>query len=83
MVEWKKEWKKLALIVGVLLACFYLPVGRARFDRAVLESLHLVKWYAQEHVLLCLIPAFFPDLLFDTIVCNCHETPVLNIERCG
>jgi len=24
-----------------------------------MESLHLVKWYAQEHVLLCLIPAFF------------------------
>jgi uncharacterized membrane protein YraQ (UPF0718 family) len=24
-----------------------------------MEALHLVKWYAQEHVLLCLIPAFF------------------------
>jgi uncharacterized membrane protein YraQ (UPF0718 family) len=24
-----------------------------------MESLHLVKWYAQEHVLLCLVPAFF------------------------
>ncbi len=59
MVEWKREWKKLAIIVGAFLVCFYLPVGRARFDRAVLESLHLVKWYAQEHVLLCLIPAFF------------------------
>jgi uncharacterized membrane protein YraQ (UPF0718 family) len=59
MVDWKKEWKKLAIIVGVFSVCFYLPVGRARFDKAVLESLHLVKWYAQEHVLLCLIPAFF------------------------
>ncbi len=59
MVQWKNEWKKLALIVGAFLACFYLPVGKARFDRAILESLHLVKWYAQEHVLLCLIPAFF------------------------
>ena len=55
----KTEWKKLALIVAVFLACFYLPVGWRRFDNAIMESLHLVKWYAQEHVLLCLIPAFF------------------------
>ncbi len=55
----KDEWKKLALIAAVFLACFYLPVGTARFDNAVMESLHLVKWYAQEHVLLCLVPAFF------------------------
>jgi len=59
MVEWKNEWKKLAWIIGAFLACFYLPVGRERFDTAVLEALHLVKWYAQEHVLLCLVPAFF------------------------
>ena len=58
-MNWKQEWKKLALIVIVFLACFYLPVGTQRFDQAALESLHLVKWYAQEHVLLCLIPAFF------------------------
>jgi uncharacterized membrane protein YraQ (UPF0718 family) len=59
MVDWKKEWKKLAWIAGAFLVCFYLPVGRERFDTAVLEALHLVKWYAQEHVLLCLVPAFF------------------------
>ncbi|MBL7075835.1 MAG: permease [Kiritimatiellae bacterium] len=59
MVEWKQEWKKLALLTGAFLICFYLPIGRERFDTAVLEALHLVKWYAQEHVLLCLIPAFF------------------------
>lgn len=59
MVEWKKEWKKLALIISVFLVCFYLPVGKARFDNAILESLRLIKWYAQEHVLLCLVPAFF------------------------
>lgn len=59
MVNWKKEWKNLALITGAFLACFYLPIGKARFDGALLEALHLVKWYAREHVLLCLIPAFF------------------------
>jgi uncharacterized membrane protein YraQ (UPF0718 family) len=55
----KKRWKKLAIIVAVFLGCFYLPVGAARFDNAITESLHLVKWYAREHVLLCLVPAFF------------------------
>jgi len=55
----RDEWKKLALILAVFIACFYLPVGTARFDNAVMESLHLVKWYAREHVLLCLVPAFF------------------------
>ena len=58
-MDWKREWKPLAVIVAAFLACFYLPVGTPRFDNAVNESLHLVKWYAQEHVLLCLIPAFF------------------------
>lgn len=58
-MNWKNEWKKLAVIVAVFLGCFYLPVGAARFDNAVLEAFHLVKWYAREHVLLCLIPAFF------------------------
>jgi uncharacterized protein len=56
---WKNEWKALLVIIGVFLACFYLPVGWGRFDNALLEAMHLVKWYAQEHVLLCLVPAFF------------------------
>ena len=55
----RKEWKKLALIAAVFLGCFYLPVGAVRFDNAITESLHLVKWYARQHVLLCLVPAFF------------------------
>ena len=58
-MNWKKEWKNLAVIAGVFLACFYLPVGIERFNNAILESFYLVKWYAREHVLLCLIPAFF------------------------
>ena len=58
-MDWKKEWKALAAIVGVFLASFYLPVERVRFDHAVMEALHLVKWYAREHVILCLFPAFF------------------------
>ena len=57
--DWKAESKPLALIMVLFLVCFYLPVGLPRFDNAVMEAFELVKWYAREHVLLCLVPAFF------------------------
>lgn len=56
---WKKEWKPVLSILTVFLVFFYLPIESKRFSGAILESLHLVKWYAREHVLLCLVPAFF------------------------
>ena len=56
---WKTQWKWLVCLAGGFLICYYLPVGTARFNQAVMESLELVKWYAREHVLLCLVPAFF------------------------
>jgi uncharacterized membrane protein YraQ (UPF0718 family) len=58
-MNWKIEWKHLMWIVVVFIGCYFLPVGHPRFDNAMLEAFHLVKWYAQEHVLLCLVPAFF------------------------
>ena len=58
-MSWKTEWKKLALVVAAFVACFYLPTGSERFRSALAESLLLVRWYAREHVLLCLVPAFF------------------------
>ena len=54
-----KERTKLLLMLAVFAACWFLPVGSERFMSAVGEGLKLLKWYAQEHVLLCLIPAFF------------------------
>lgn len=57
--RWQQEWKYLAAITAVFLGCFYLPVGVPRFDNALKEGLELTKWYAQEHVLLCLVPALF------------------------
>ncbi|CAG1064612.1 hypothetical protein BAC1_00173 [uncultured bacterium] len=58
-MDWKNEWKYLAVIIAVFAAFYYLPVGSSRFDNSVLEAFHLAKWYAQEHALLCLVPAFF------------------------
>jgi uncharacterized protein len=57
--DWTTEWKPLVWIVVVFAGFYFLPVGNVRFDGAVVEALALTKWYAQEHVLLCLIPAFF------------------------
>jgi uncharacterized membrane protein YraQ (UPF0718 family) len=60
---WKKELKPLAVIIMVFAVCYYLPVGwlqqSPRFENSLWESLYLVQWYAREHVLLCLVPAFF------------------------
>ena len=58
-MKWNSEWKPLVWIAAVFLVFFYLPIDSARFKGAVFESLALTKWYAQEHVLLCLVPAFF------------------------
>ena len=58
-VDWTSEWKPLALILSVFLLAYYLPIGQARFDAALVESLELTKWYAREHVVLCLVPAFY------------------------
>ena len=54
-----KEWKKFLYIVAIFLGCFYLPVEFLPFRNPVFEALALVRWYAREHVLLCLVPAFF------------------------
>ena len=54
-----KDWKKFLYIVAAFLACFYLPIENMRFNNAIFEALALIKWYAREHVLLCLVPAFF------------------------
>jgi len=47
------------LVVVVFLSFYYLPTENTIFNNAIFEALALTKWYAREHVLLCLIPAFF------------------------
>ncbi len=55
----KSNWKKPALITGVFLVFYFLPTDSPRLNNALGESLRLTKDYAREHVLLCLVPAFF------------------------
>jgi uncharacterized protein len=57
--NWRIESRPLALILFLFLGAYFLPVGFHRFDNAVRESMELLRWYAREHVILCLIPAFF------------------------
>ncbi len=59
MIAWRSEWKPLAWMAAAFAVFYWLPVGLPRFDGAVTEALALTKWYAREHVLLCLVPAFF------------------------
>jgi uncharacterized protein len=55
----RKEWKLLLGGLVVFGVFFALPLGWWRFDESIREALALTKWYAQEHMLLCLVPAFF------------------------
>ncbi len=55
----KKELTVLAWMAATFAAVYFMPLGTPRFDGAVTEALALTKWYAQEHVILCLLPAFW------------------------
>ena len=54
----RKEWGTLALLLGVFLGIYLLPLGAPAVESAVGEGLRLTQWYAREHVILCLLPAF-------------------------
>ena len=58
-MDTKKELKILFWMIVVFAAVFFMPLGSERFMTAVDATLDLTKWYAQEHVILCLLPAFF------------------------
>ncbi|MFA5778892.1 MAG: permease [Elusimicrobiota bacterium] len=54
-----KERTKLILIVLVFLLAYFLPFSNLRMQGAILESFNMLQEYARQHVLLCLVPAFF------------------------
>src|SRR6056297_298291 len=51
--------KKLSLYITVFIAVFYIPISNTKFQQAIIEAFYMLKEYAQEHVLFCLIPALF------------------------
>ena len=80
LIDWKTIWKPLGLILGIFLIFFWLPLGNIRFTGAVIESLSLVKWYAREHVILCLVPAFF---IAGAIACFISQAAVMKYLGAG
>jgi uncharacterized protein len=55
----KQELKIFAGMLAVFLLFFFLPEDSVRLNNALTEMVALTAWYAREHVLLCLVPAFF------------------------
>ncbi len=58
-MEWKKEFRILFWIIAFFLFAFFMPLENLPFKEAVDATLDLTRWYAREHVILCLLPAFF------------------------
>ena len=54
-----KERTKFLILIGVFIACYYMPWENQIIRRAGLEAFLMLQEYAREHVLACLIPAFF------------------------
>lgn len=54
-----KERTKLLIIAAGFLAAYYIPWDHEVIRRAGLEAFMMLQEYAQQHVLTCLIPAFF------------------------
>lgn len=58
-MNWKSDGKYLTWMGIFFAAIYFMPAGSPRFDNAVDESLLLLQSYAREHVIFCLVPAFF------------------------
>lgn len=54
-----KERTKLIFIVLIFAACYYVPWGNETIRQSGLEAFMMLQEYARDHVLTCLIPAFF------------------------
>jgi len=54
-----KERTKLLLIIIIFLLAYLVPFGHLRVQNALMESFYMLQDYAHQHVILCLVPAFF------------------------
>jgi len=55
----KKEIWKFIILIGFFLLFFFLPFGNTTVQESIIAGFELLGEYAREHVLLCLVPAFF------------------------
>jgi len=54
-----KDRTKLAIIITTFLAAYFIPFSKMNVQKALLEAFFMLQDYAREHVLFCLVPAFF------------------------
>jgi len=54
-----RDRTKFALIVAVFLTVRFLPIESGRVQGSIFEAIAMLHEYARDHVLLCLVPAFF------------------------
>ncbi len=54
-----KDRTKFIIFVATFFAACVLPIDKSTVQKAVLESLFMLQEYAREHILFCLVPAFF------------------------
>lgn len=54
-----KEIKFFILLAGLFLFFYFMPMNSTFFTGAILSGLALLNEYARQHVLTCLVPAFF------------------------
>ncbi|MDL1977884.1 MAG: permease [Desulfobacterales bacterium C00003106] len=75
-----KERTRLVVIVMTFLACYYVPWDHATIRQSGLEAFMMLQEYAREHVLACLIPAFF---IAGAIACFISQAAVLKYFGAG
>jgi len=54
-----KERTRFILLALAFGALYFIPFGNTAISRSLLEAFFLLQEYVKEHVLLCLVPAFF------------------------
>jgi len=54
-----KEKKILLILIAVFLAAYFIPFSKAGVQNALMEAFLLLQEYARQHVIFCLVPAFF------------------------
>ncbi len=54
-----KQRSKIFIMITVFMFFYFMPFSSSKILNALMESLLMAQDYARQHVLLCLIPAFF------------------------
>ncbi len=54
-----ENMRKMAILILVFLGAYFIPFESKFLQASIMEAFHMVQYYSREHVITCLIPAFF------------------------